>query len=222
MIFKNRSEAGKRLAQEIAKRYLPEDVVIYAIPRGGALVAVDVCKKLKVQMNLVFVRKIGHPDSPEYAIGAITENNSYFNEEILKSIPPEYLKQEIKTQLQEIQRRKSIYIPKDFRQESCDNKTAILIDDGVATGLDMKAAITEIKINYTPKEIVVAVPVIPKETLLELEKEFKVKMISLHSPTTFNGSIGSYYKDFSQVTDQEVLDSINLCHRKIERECTQK
>lgn len=206
MFFKNRTEAGKKLAQ-LLKSYKKEEVVVYALPRGGVVTAYEIAKALNAPLDLIITRKIGHPYQKEYAIGAVAENgHSILNKDALSDVSQEYLKKEIETQRKEAQRRRAVYL-KGREPIECKNKIAILVDDGIATGLTMKVAIQELKAHYKPKKIIVAVPVTPKQIVDELKSE-QVEFVVLKIAEDFLGAVGSYYEDFSEVSDDDVVNLI--------------
>lgn len=201
--FTDRAQAGKLLAEKLAP-YKDKDVIVYALPRGVVVTAFELAKFLDAPLDLIITRKIGHPHSPEYAVGAIAENgHSVFNKEEIVSIDKDYIKNESEKQQDEAKRRREVYL-KGSPPVSCKGKTAIVVDDGIATGLTMKAAVAELKIHYAPKELVVAVPVVPTGTVLELEN-MGAHVVAVKEEKTFLGAIGSYYQDFSPVEDREVI-----------------
>lgn len=203
MYFKDRTEAGKELA-EVLEAYTDQEAIIYALPRGGVIIGAEVAQKLQAPLDLVIVRKIGHPYQPEYAVCAISEKGSLVcNPETIEKIDPQWLKERIKQEQQEAQRRHQVYL-NGKKHFSAKGKKAIIVDDGIATGLTMEAAVEEIK-QQKPKEIIVAVPVIPEEAAQKLEIE-GVKIATLDRTKDYLGSVGAYYDYFPQVTDQEVID----------------
>ncbi|MGD9129588.1 MAG: phosphoribosyltransferase family protein [Candidatus Woesebacteria bacterium] len=206
MQFKNRLEAAKKLAQALLK-YKNQDVVLYSLPRGGIVLGVEIARQLKAPLDLIIPRKIGHPSSAEYAICALAEGGSLVcNEAERKIINQDWLKKEVKKEQQEAIRRSKVYLAEKKRL-SATNKVAIIVDDGIATGLTIKAAILDIK-KQKPKKIVIAVPVLPKDTAADLRKNVD-ELISLEEPWFFKGAIGSYYQEFGQVSDEEVIALLN-------------
>lgn len=204
MLFKDRTEAGKLLAEKLAM-YKNANTVVYAIPRGGVVPAVEIARHLFAPLNLIITRKIGHPYNPEYAIAAIAENGYIVgSRNELENIDPYWLKQAIEKQKEEVKRRKVIY---GADKESIDltNKTAILVDDGIATGLTTRAAIRELR-HKNPQKIIVAIPIIPQETFHILQQEAD-EVVSLDIPSTdiFLGAVGAYYESFPPVEDNEVI-----------------
>ncbi|MFH0937539.1 MAG: phosphoribosyltransferase family protein [Candidatus Daviesbacteria bacterium] len=205
MHFKNRVEAGDKLAESL-RNYQGQKAVIYALPRGGVVVGAEIAKKLGLPLDLIIVRKIGHPYNPEYAIGAVTENGTIIlNEEEKQEIDPEWLKKEVQTQQEEAKRRKDLYLPINHKI-SANNQIAIIVDDGIATGLTMQAAIKEIR-QQNPQRIVIAVPIIPKDTVQKLTSE-GIEIIALDELKEFVGAVGAYYDFFPQLSDEEVIELI--------------
>ncbi|MFQ6010595.1 MAG: phosphoribosyltransferase [Nitrososphaerales archaeon] len=201
MIFKDRIDAGKRLANLLG-HFKGMDGIILAIPRGGVVVASEISKALSFPIEIVIPRKIGAPNQPELAIGAISEDGStILNEDIINSIgvSPEYIKEESERQLTEIARRAESYRAGGTRL-SVNGKTVILVDDGIATGATLRAAVKS-ALNQSPANLSIAIPVGPPQTVKELQDE--VDVICLHTPDVFY-AIGAFYSDFRQTTDEEV------------------
>lgn len=209
MRFTNRTEAGKKLAEALQK-YRGEEVVVYALPRGGVVLGVEVAKALGAPLDLVIPRKVGHPLAPEYAICAVSEHgNPICNEAETNTVNPKWLEQAIEAERQEARRRRKVYLA-DRDPVPVEGKIAISVDDGIATGLTMRAAIRDIKTRH-PREIVVAVPVLPQDTAEELEAEGN-RVVALERARPFLGAIGAYYNNFPQVTDQQVISFLGLSH----------
>lgn len=202
MYFRNRVEAGRKLAG-FFNHIDGKNTVVYALPRGGVIVGAEIAKTIHAPLDLIITRKIGHPDQPEYAIGAVAENgHSVFNKEEIVNINKHYIQEETEKQTREAKRRRAVYLGKK-PPVSCKGKTAILVDDGIATGLTIKAALNELKMHYAPKKIIIAVPVAPRDTVDELEK-MGANVLSIITTKEFLGSIGAYYQDFSPVEDKDV------------------
>ena len=202
-VFKNREEAGKKLAKELEK-YKAEKPIVLAIPRGGIIVGKEIAKELNSKLDLVIPRKIGAPWEKELAIGAVAPDGSLIlNEDLIKEleVPQAYIQAEKERELKEIERRLKVYRG-DKKFPELKNKVVILVDDGIATGATIKAAINFVK-NQEPKKIVVAVPVAPLDTLKELEREVD-EIVCLEKPK-FMGAISEFYLDFRQVEDEEVI-----------------
>ena len=201
-MFKDRKEAGEKLAFKL-KKYKGNDAIIYALPRGGVAVAVEIAKVLDCPLDILVSRKIGHPFSPEYAIGAIApDGHSIFNEKEKKEIEPEELEKIMNKEMAEAKRRDTIYSGKRGHIEA-QNKIAIIVDDGIATGLTMRLAVKEIK-HQNPEKIIAAIPVLPKDAAVLLRKEVD-EVVSILEDENYLGAVGSYYEYFPQIEDNEVI-----------------
>ncbi len=203
--FKNRQDAGRQLAERLRERNF-ENPLVLALPRGGVPVAYEVAHALGAQMDLLFVKKIGAPGWPEYGMGAVVDGANpqmVLTEEIVRQLRPsaDYIETEMQRQLQEIARRRSAYLG-DRQPISLKDRTVIIVDDGIATGGTVKAALKGVGKNQ-PREIILAVPVAPRDTLEELSDQCD-EIICLHTPTPF-GAVGSFYRDFGQTSDSEVI-----------------
>lgn len=204
MLFKDRTEAGKLLAKKLSM-YKNANTVVYAIPRGGVVPAVEIARRLFAPLDLIITRKISHPYNPEYAVAAIAENGHIVgSKNELEDIDPYWLKQAIERQRKEVKKRKNIY-GLGQTPDSLTNKTVILVDDGIATGLTMKIAIKEIQ-HKNPKKVVVAVPVISQSTFRTLQQEVD-EVVAQHIPDdeVFRGAVGAYYEKFPQISDEEII-----------------
>lgn len=204
MYFEDRTQAGQKLALELTHRFPelqknPKGIVL-ALPRGGVPVAFEVAKKLHAPLDLIVTHKLGAPDNPEFAIGAVAEDGSSFIDPAASGYASkDYIKEEIRHQLQEIKKRIKKY--RDGRElPNLKGKIVILVDDGIATGNTMRAAIA-LANNAKAARIIVAVPVLPKDTLAPLKSEAEV--IYLETPWPFL-AIGRFYRNFEQLTDAEV------------------
>lgn len=202
--FKNREEAGKRLAEKLLE-WKEKNPVVLAIPRGGVVVAYEVAKALKAPLDLIIPRKIGAPGNPELAIGAVTEDGTLvLNEDLVAGlrIPEDYVETLREREMEEIRRRKKAYLG-DIPPQSLRDKTVILVDDGIATGATARAAIKSV-LRQKPLAVVVAAPVAPPETVRALEREVdRVVCLVVFEPFF---AIGQFYEDFSQVSDGEVIE----------------
>lgn len=201
MLFKNRTEAGKKLA-ELLSDYSSEDVIVYALPRGGVILGAEIAKALHAPLDLIITKKIGHPSNPEYAVCALAEDGAPIcNQSELEMLGHQWLEEEKHKAREEIQRRREEYVG-NTTQKDIKGKTAIIVDDGIATGLTMIASIEEMKL-HEPKEIVVAIPIVPYLTSLKLEGMVD-KVVYVEATSDFLGAVGAYYEDFTQVDDDEV------------------
>jgi putative phosphoribosyl transferase len=204
ILFSNRIEAGKKLAQSL-QGAVGRDAIVLAIPRGGVIVGYEVARKLKVPLDLIIPRKIGAPDNPELAIGAIAEDGTIIiDNSLIKylGVSKSYISEESKRQLAEIQRRLRLYRGETPYPDLRD-KEVIIVDDGIATGSTMKAAVASTRVRGA-KTVIIAVPVCPGSSVSELEKEAD-RVICLQTPEPFY-AIGQFYGDFDQISDQEVID----------------
>lgn len=202
MRFPNRETAGKELA-EIVHVYKDQEPIILALPRGGVPLGIEVAKALKAPLDLIIIRKIGHPSHPEYAIGALGEEG----EPLLHSVEAHHvdknwLDAEIDRQRQEIKRRKEKYLPA-IEKSSWKDRTIILVDDGAATGFTMLAAIKQLR-TMGVKQIIGALPVVSPDTFQRL-KRVADEVIAVEVPDVFLGGVGAYYDEFHQVPDEEVI-----------------
>lgn len=185
------------------------NIRILAIPRGGVVTGDILASILGVNLDIIVSRKIGAPDNPELAIGAVLHDGSFFpNLDIIKmlQIPDDYTKENIAIQMKEIQRRLLLF--RHSKEYNLRGSTIILVDDGIATGASIFVVIQWIK-EQNPKSLVVAVPVAPRDAIQKLKDEIGVdQVVVLETPDPF-GSVGVFYEDFSQVSDDEVLRIMN-------------
>ena len=209
-IFKHREDAAKRLADKL--KFLVKsasEIIILAIPRGGVVTGDVVASRLGVKLDIVVSRKIGAPSNSELAIGAVMHDGSFFpNEDVINmlNVSQEYIDEQISIQKKEIERRLSTF--RGSKQYRLHDKTIILVDDGIATGATMFAAILWLG-NQKPKRLIVAVPVAPKDTFDRLKQEQKVDdVVVLQLPLAFS-AVGAFYEDFSQVSDEQVIEIMN-------------
>lgn len=199
--FSDRRDAGIRLAKALA-RYDSEDAVVYALPRGGVVLGAEVAKQLELPLALIIPRKIGHPKNPEFAVCAVTEEGELVCDEAeVRTIDPDWLIEEVERQRQESARRRITY--GDVRIPAT-GRIAIIVDDGVATGLTMRAAIRSLR-GEMPDEVIVAIPVAPR-SVVELLKKEADDVVVLDDSEPYLGAVGAYYEHFPQVTDEKVLD----------------
>lgn len=202
MRFRDRTDAGIRLANALEK-YQGEDLIIYALPRGGVPLGVEIAKRLNAPLDLLITKKIGHPRNPEYAIGAITEDGDpVCNQDEVEWVDRQWLEEETARMRNEIKRRREKYFG-EIVQHSIEGKTVIIVDDGIATGYTMFASINEIK-KRKPSKIVVAIPVAPEDIANKL-RAIVDDLVSVQIDPFYLGAVGAYYDDFSQVEDEEVI-----------------
>jgi predicted phosphoribosyltransferase len=202
VIFRNRVEAGRRLTR-LLEKYRDQDVVVYALPRGGVPVAKEIAQALDCPLDLIIIRKIGHPGNPEYALAAVAEDGLLVvNREELARVDQQWFEAEKARQIQEAKRRRELYL-QGRKPVTAAGKIAILVDDGIATGSTMLVAVKKVR-REKPAKVVVAVAVSPKETAQRFAQEVD-EFVAVTIPEIFWGAIGYYYEDFSQVSDEEVL-----------------
>jgi putative phosphoribosyl transferase len=204
-LFRDRAHAGHLLAERLAGMALDAPVV-FALPRGGVPVADAIADALKAPLDVLFVRKIGTPWQPELALAAVVDGDSpttVVNEELARNDPvdPDFLAEGVKRELAEIERRRRLYLdgrpPVDVR-----GRTAIVVDDGLATGTTARAALQALR-RRDPARLLLAVPVAPASTLREL-RPLVDELVCLASPAFFV-AVGQHYDDFHQLDDDEVI-----------------
>jgi putative phosphoribosyl transferase len=211
MPFYDRTDAGRRLAGELQK-FKGEDVVVFALPRGGAPVAEPIATSLNAPLDLVLVRKIGVPFQPELAMGAVADGGNPVvvrNDDVIAmaDIGDNEFQQACARELDEIERRRQLYLGNRARPEA-KGHVAIVVDDGVATGATTRAALRAVRARG-PKKLVLAVPVAPPDTLESLASEVD-EIICLETHRAF-GAIGFFYRDFRQISDDEVIEILDRC-----------
>jgi predicted phosphoribosyltransferase len=208
VMFKDRTDAGRKLADAL-HAYRGEDVVVYALPRGGVVLGAEIARSLNAPLDLIIVRKIGHPYSPEYAIAAVAEDgHTVMNPIEVDSVDKPWFDETVRNQQQEARRRRELYT-RGHPPIPATDKIAILVDDGLATGLTMFAAVQEVQ-HAHPRRIIVAVPVAPPQTVEEL-KQVADDVVALHVTPDF-GAIGAFYYRFGQVSDEEVIELMKSPH----------
>jgi putative phosphoribosyl transferase len=203
--FPDRRTAGRALAEVLAQKDLPAPVVL-ALPRGGVAVGVEIALALKAPLEVVLVRKIGVPLQPELAAAAVVdgaEPEIVTNEEVveLAGLSRDYIAVEAKRALAEIERRRHLYV-QEHQRVALEGRTGILVDDGIATGASVRAALKAIR-RKGPRGLILAVPVAPVEAVEELKGEVD-EVVCLSTPKPFI-AIGVHYLDFRQVSDAEVI-----------------
>lgn len=205
MMFDDREDAGNKLAKRLAK-YKGKNPLIIALPRGGVPVAYIIAQELNAELDVIIVRKLGAPGNPELGIGALVEGNppqKILNEGIIfhLGVTDDFIDEESEEQSIEILRRATVYRGGRGLADM-SGRTVIVVDDGIATGATIKAAIKGIR-TQNPDKIIVAVPVAPPDVLYALQ-DLAEEVICVEKPE-FLYAIGAYYRDFDQVTDDEVV-----------------
>ncbi len=204
--FLDRNQAGRRLADELLV-FKDKRPVVLALPRGGLPIGFEAAKALAAPLDLIFVRKIGAPNQPELALGAVADGGHPFtirNDDVIRmlGVSESYLQEEVRRKLAEIDRRRALYLSSRPRVE-VKECTAIVVDDGIATGATVRAALRSVR-KAEPAHLVLAVPVAPSETI-EALKEDADEVVCLETPVPFF-AISMFYQRFEQVSDQEVVD----------------
>ena len=210
MVFADRRDAGRRLAAALAHLRDRRPFVV-AVPRGGVVVGREVADALRAPIDVIVPRKLRAPFNPELAIGAVAEGGAVFlDEDTGRGIGSAYLEQEIAAQRSEIARRVQVY--RGGRSLPClEEATAIVVDDGIATGATMVAALRAVR-ALAPAHLVAAVPVAPAEGIARLANEAD-EVVCLAAPEIFH-AVGQFYADFMQVEDDEVLALLDAGARR--------
>lgn len=208
-MFRDRKEAGERLAAELGRLFAkaPElaPPAVLALPRGGVPVAFEIARRLDAPLDLVMVRKIGVPMQPELAAGAVVDGDDpvlVLNEDVVAQagVSEAELEQARRRELKEIERRRETYLG-GRPPLPVTGRTAIVVDDGIATGATMRAAVRALR-RRGADNLVVAVPVAPRDAIEDLRKEVD-RVVCLELPRMF-WAVGAYYQDFGQTGDEEV------------------
>jgi putative phosphoribosyl transferase len=212
-MFRDRQDAGRRLAATLASSGTFGGALVLGLPRGGAVVAFEIAALLKLPLDVLIVKKIGFPGQPELAIGAVSERGTTaLNRDIITmhGLSMRYVDAEIERQKEEISRRVGLY--RGGRViGGLEGRAVILVDDGVATGATMKAAVATLRLEKLQK-LVIALPVSPPDTAAELRR-MADRFFCLETPRAFT-AVGSYYRDFPQTTDSEVMDLLHQAAQK--------
>jgi putative phosphoribosyl transferase len=209
MMFRDRRDAGRKLARAL-ERFKSADPIVLALPRGGVPVGFEIAEHLRAPLDLLLVRKIGAPGHEELALGAVVDGlhpQVVVNQEVMDMIHPPrgYFEEVEKRELAEIERRRRLYLgaaqPIDVK-----GRLAIVVDDGIATGATMKAALRGVRRNK-PSRIVLAAPVAPRSAISDLEEECD-EMVFLATPEPLY-AVGFYYLNFGQTSDEEVIELLS-------------
>ncbi len=198
-MFRNRHDAAIVIAAKLS-RYKGEKGIVLAIPRGGVPIGKIIADELNFPLEIILAKKIGHPNNPEYAIGSLSELGWVINENI-KDVSMDYIQKESARLSIKLKKIYKLYMG-DKKPSDLKNMIVILVDDGIATGSTMIATINMIK-KSLPKKLILAVPVAPPEIVRKLSKEVD-ELICLLTPSDFY-SVGQFYEDFSQVSDEDVI-----------------
>jgi predicted phosphoribosyltransferase len=213
-LFKNRIDAGERLAESLSwlernqsRESRQQRVIVVAVPRGGVIVGDVIASKLEVKLDIVVSRKIGSPYNPECAVGAVMPDGSYFlNQEYQGDLQEltDYIRTQAYEQFKEINRRVMSYRGSTDYNNEFEGRTVVLVDDGIATGATIIASAQWIKNKHHCKDLIIASPLAPEETINDLNRVTN-KVIILYTPDPFI-AIGRFYEEFDQVSDDEVKE----------------
>lgn len=211
VLFRDRTDAAKQLAERLywLKNEIQENkssVVIVAVPRGGVVIGNIIASQLGVKLDLVVSRKIGAPFNPELAIGAVMPDGSYFLNDVaeMMNASQDYIESQIEKEVKEIDRRLIEFRGNREYYNKLEDKIVVLVDDGIATGATILASAKWIKDKHNCKQLIIAVPLAPREILEDLNRAAD-KLIVLYTPEPF-GAVGRFYHDFNQVSDDEVKE----------------
>lgn len=213
-IFKNRQDAGRDLARKLIEFSDRDDVIVLALPRGGVPVAFEVARALEAPLDVFIVRKLGLPGQEELALGALASGGTVvLNESIIRAveISQRLIDRVLAQEQRELERREKLYRaglgPLDVR-----DRLAIVVDDGLATGATMAAAVSALQ-KMGPKKIVVAVPVSSAQAIEDVSRKTGVRCVAAHTPEPFYG-VGMWYEDFSQTSDEVVQRLLTASREK--------
>ena len=203
MQFIDRYQAGKKLAQALRRFKDIKGVIVLALPRGGVVLGAEVARLLRAPLDLVLVRKIGHPYNPEYAIGSVADGQEpILNPDEISEFNKGLISQKIETARLEIERKKDLYFEEGHVAPNLKDMIVLVVDDGIATGYTMKAAVNAVSAQR-PKQIVIATPV-ASVSATELLKPADAQIVILDKPQNFLGAVGAHYLNFKEVDDNEV------------------
>lgn len=203
LVFRDRVHAGQLLAEALMKYANRDDVLVLGLPRGGVPVAYEVASQLHAPLDVLIVRKLGVPDNEELAMGAIASGGvKVLNSAVVRTfgIPPDVIEQAVATQSKELRRRELAYRGHTGAPE-IKGRIVILVDDGIATGSTIRAAVQALRQQH-PKQVIIAVPTAAPDSCENLEPIVD-DLVTLMRPEDFRG-VGQWYEDFSQTSDAEV------------------
>jgi putative phosphoribosyl transferase len=214
-MFRDRKDAGIQLASKMLV-FKNSSPVIFAVPRGGVPVALELAKALKAPMDIILVKKLGHPLNKEFSIGAVSQDDYYLIPH--DDVSPDYVRMEtanIRKRLNEMSKK----YPGTARLNEIQNKTVVIVDDGVATGNTLMAAIPIVK-KSNPARVIIAVPIISDSARRKLQAA-GAEVVAISDVPSL-GSIGQFYLDFSQITDEEVISIMGEYSTKLNNEPSPK
>lgn len=208
--YKDREEAARLLAEKLAE-YRGQNPLVLAIPRGGVPMGRILAKELGGELDVLLVHKVGAPDNPEFALGAVSESGELYIAPYASTLhySDEVIEKEAQKQVEVLRRRRRLYTPYRPAVEAA-GRIVILVDDGIATGSTTLAALLELR-HQAPRRIVVATAVIPPEVAERLHRE--AHEVAALTVTSEFGAIGEFFQDFRQVTDEEVVEMLKQASR---------
>jgi len=217
MIFESRQAAGKMLAKKLFEYKSNNEMCVMAIPRGGVVTGAEIAEQLNLPLEAISIKKLGAPFNPELAIGAVAQNNTkYIDRDLIAklAVTEEYLERETEEKMKEVEER--VFKYKINLNSLTKHAKFILTDDGIATGATVRAALTFIqnlsKLTGVKRWAILAIPVAAKDTAALFKNEAD-KIIILHESEDF-GAVGQFYRNFSQVEDEEVINILEKYRRK--------
>lgn len=201
-MFKNRIEAGRILAEALQQHREQKNTLVLGIPRGGVVVAWEVAQQLELPVDVIVIKKIGFPGQEEFAVGAVGLDDYILNEDLMKryDIPEQYIHDQVRLKQHEARQRHAL-LRGGKPSVSVQDKTILLIDDGLATGTTMTMAVRMVAKQY-PRRVIVAIPVAPPGVVSTMEN-LADSVVCLQQPSDFR-AVGQFYGDFREVTDEEV------------------
>ncbi len=214
MLFRDRADAGRQLSSLLQPFAGRDDLLVLAVPRGGVLVGFEVARALRCPLDVFVVRKLGVPDQAEFAMGAIASGGiRLVNEDVVRNlrISSRQVEERVTYEQRELERREVLYRA-GRRAPEVRGRVVILVDDGVATGSTMRAALAGLR-QQDPKQIIVAVPIASKSVVQKL-KDQADRVVCLATPADLY-SVGEWYQNFSQTTDQEVRDLLSQANKAV-------
>jgi len=211
-MFKNRQEAGEKLAQKLQKLIKFKKSLILALPRGGVPIGTVIADKLNLPLDIIIVKKLSTINNPELAFGAIAQGDVIVKSQCIiamTKINKQQINQIIKKQQKKLKQQEKLYKRKSNKTKNY--KQIIIVDDGLATGLTMQAAITAVEKLYSPEKIIAAVPVCAKDSANNIKSQID-QFICLYASENFI-AVGQYYKNFNQVADKQVINLLKKYER---------
>lgn len=215
MLYADRRDAGRQLADELAK-YKAPDTVVLALPRGGVVLGREVSRRLHAPLGLVLVKKVSSPFHSEYAVGAVAEDDVVvYDQKEAAMFGESWLKNAEAKAKGAVAERRALYFENGVSRPELRGKTVVIVDDGIATGLTAEAAVRSVR-KHRPKKVVVAAPVASRESMTRLS-ELADEVVILDNPDNFLGAVGTYYRQFGQVSEDEVVEILREADHVVSR-----